>query len=142
MQVKLTLKIWHNNFPDGYADSGRRVESVGAASESVPILNVRIGLARAVKRQNFEWAFACDAIGGKVGVVDGEDGGDGLAFREVDESGVGEIHWTIPVARHQGVDVRQFVVVDFSQNERTRTHEFPGRFHFGLCFTNEMEYFG
>jgi len=103
---------------------------------------VRLVLARTVKRQDFELAFAFDAVCGEVGVVDGQDGGDGLAFREVDKSGIGKVHWTVPVARHQRVDLGQLFVVDFSQNERSRADEFPGGFHFGLCLANEMEYFG
>src|SRR5579863_4491631 len=66
-------------------------------------------LAWAVEREDFEPAFAFDAVGGEIGVVDGQNGGDGLAFREVHESGIGEVHRAIPVLRHQGTDLRQLV---------------------------------
>jgi len=49
-------------------------------------------------RQDFELAFALDAVGGEIGVIDSQYGGDGLAFSEVNESGVGKIHRTIPIA--------------------------------------------
>ncbi len=97
---------------------------------------------RAVEGEDAEAAAAGDAVGGEIGVVHGEDGGDGFAFGEVDQGCVGEIHGVVGVAGHEVVEARQFVLGNSSEGEGAGANERPGGFGFPGFLPEEVEKFG
>lgn len=66
------------------------------------------GSGRPAAREHTEFAAAVDSVCFEVRVVNGEDGRQLFAPREIDESGIGEIHGPVPIARHQDVDFGKF----------------------------------
>src|ERR1035441_1576988 len=59
----------------------------------------------------------------------------------MDQRGVGKIHRTVPVARHQSLQLGQIGVVDFAENDRSRTNELPRRLHLVARISYQVEDF-
>ena len=76
-------------------------------------------------------------------MVDGEDEAEAFAGGEVNEGGVGEIHRAVGVLRHEGVDLRQFLVGNDGHDDRAGVEERPnGAVVMEVAPEQQMERFG
>src|SRR4051812_6041494 len=70
-----------------------------------------------------------DPVGLEIVVIDGEDRGERLPPREVDQRGVGEVHGTVLITVHQSFDVGKVVVRDRQDGHCAGLQEGPGSGH-------------
>ena len=80
-----------------------------------------------------------DAIGLEVVVIDGKDRDQRLPSSQVDERRIGEVHGTVVILRHQGVECREIVVPDRRDRHRAGAKEPPRGGYLPSLVSDEME---
>jgi len=73
--------------------------------------------------------FPFDPVGLEIIVIYGEDRGERLPPREVDQSGICEIHRPVLIAVHQGLDIGKVVVRNRQNGHCARIQESPSPRH-------------
>ena len=96
---------------------------------------------RLLDRKYPELALAFNAVSCEICVIHGKNRGKGLSLRQIYECGIGKIHGSIPIARHQAVHALQFCIFDCTEDQRSGEDELRGGFHLRVRIANKMEQF-